>query len=212
MNGRLKARDIMQNPYDLIKIKINGKESYGRPVDFDSVPIDTHTLLNKDGVMIRPSVLTSICPDCGQGLVISVTVEEYPNNIIKECELCAASHKRPVKRINKLVDQKTLSKDKISSVMDIQSTVKERLCQANVELKSVEESDKIVSESIENINEPKKIKPKRPKKKRKVDLMSDGKQKCEPDFADNNQTNKLEKAVGMTEEQEIDDTDLIEEE
>jgi len=89
MNGLHQDKGpTMDNPYELVPIKINDKETYGRPVRFDSEPVDMHTLKNKEGRVIRPSLLTSACPDCGQGLEVDLGPDDHILGVSITCNLC----------------------------------------------------------------------------------------------------------------------------
>ena len=70
---------IVYNPYDLVQIIINGKHhSVGRPVAFDSEVADQMTLLNAFGMIVRPTSISTTCPDCGAGMVIDVELAGDP--------------------------------------------------------------------------------------------------------------------------------------
>jgi len=63
--GRPARREPDHNPYDPVPLIINGKTVYGRPVEFDSEPAGSDTVLNAGGEPIRPTSLQTACPDCG---------------------------------------------------------------------------------------------------------------------------------------------------
>jgi len=66
------------NPYDLISIKVNGQDIHGRPFEFDSDIVDQKNLTNAFGSIVKPTKISSCCPDCGQGLEFDVTFGDPP--------------------------------------------------------------------------------------------------------------------------------------
>jgi len=79
----------MYNPYELVKISLNGHETYGRPVGFDSDPIDLNTMKNAFGKYIKPNCISSTCPDCGQGFILNIKLPDPPFDIYEcVCPLC----------------------------------------------------------------------------------------------------------------------------
>lgn len=79
----------MYNPYDLLELLINGQPMYGRPIELDSEIVDQHTMRNAFGSLPKPSKVSTVCPDCGQGLVLSVNLGEPPfDTIAISCEHC----------------------------------------------------------------------------------------------------------------------------
>jgi len=196
----------MYNPYDLVKIKINGKETYGRPVAFDSDPINIHTLKNKDGELIKPILLTSACPDCGQGLEINISQGECPSGVYIECHLCKDKSKIKVGTVNRFrkneeapTDEPLLCKN--NDICNIDTTVEQRFDMPE------EQHPDVASETKD---EPKQNIKKNKRSKKKTDI--------------NEQTNadpvgfvnvpplkkRIESAQGLTEEVEIDDADMVE--
>lgn len=77
------------NPYNLVEMKINGKPIHGRPIEFDSEITDFSKLKNAFGNYVRPKVLSTVCPDCGQGLVVTVALPDPPFPVIEHtCPYC----------------------------------------------------------------------------------------------------------------------------
>lgn len=91
------------NPYDILEVSINGNKIHARPFQFDSEPINLNTLENKDGRIIRPTKLVSICPDCGQGLEIDIDLKDAPEGwhqvsayLNFNCYLCNANEVKEI--------------------------------------------------------------------------------------------------------------------
>jgi hypothetical protein len=66
------------NPYALVPLLINGKPIDGRPFEFDSTVVNQKTMKNAFGNYVKPSKVVSVCPDCGQGLQISLRLGDPP--------------------------------------------------------------------------------------------------------------------------------------
>lgn len=79
----------MYNPYDLVPMLINGQEIHGRPIEFDSEVADQNAMTNAFGNVVKPSKLSSCCPDCGQGLEYDVYLDEPPFSAVQKiCYHC----------------------------------------------------------------------------------------------------------------------------
>lgn len=201
----------MYNPYDLIKIRINNHELYGRPVAFDSEPADSHTLLNKEGDIIRPTRITSVCPDCGQGLELEIRVENPPFSMSYECHLCKSkdTNKSFINR-----PKVELSEYKADPLLqpNIITPLSERITGFVEDTKEPQESpqeDPQVDDISEDTSNVKK-KAKKPKRKPRKATPKKTSIKQE-DFIETKKGDKqLDKAEGMTEEVDLDDTDMIE--
>lgn len=77
------------NPYEMVHMLINKKPTYGRPFRFDSEIVNFNTFVNAKGELVRPSMISTCCPDCGAGLEVPVSLPEPPfGTIIAECEHC----------------------------------------------------------------------------------------------------------------------------
>ena len=64
-------------PYDLLNLRVNGKEIHGRPIEFDSEVADNMTMLNAAGSIVKPTKLSTVCPDCGGGMVVEMPTEIF---------------------------------------------------------------------------------------------------------------------------------------
>lgn len=58
------------NPYDLVTVRIGGEEIHGRPFEFDSEPSNQQTMQNEFGGFVKPTHISTVCPKCGQGVII----------------------------------------------------------------------------------------------------------------------------------------------
>ena len=59
------------NPYDMVTINIGGYQTIGRPIEFDSEPVDANGY-NAHGLPIKPTRISTSCPVCGGGIVSDV--------------------------------------------------------------------------------------------------------------------------------------------
>jgi hypothetical protein len=66
------------NPYALVQLLVNGKPIDGRPIAFDSDVVNQKTMKNAFGNFVKPSKVMSVCPDCGQGIEISLHLPDPP--------------------------------------------------------------------------------------------------------------------------------------
>ena len=73
---------MIYNPYDLIDLLINGKKIHGRPIAFDSDITNHKTMENAFGNYVKPTKLSSCCPDCGQGLEFEVVLNDPPFDVV----------------------------------------------------------------------------------------------------------------------------------
>jgi hypothetical protein len=77
------------NPYDILTISINGKNTYARPTEFDSVASSNNSTKNSFGFYVKPCSVVTTCPDCGQGIILSVKYPDPPFPIMNfECYIC----------------------------------------------------------------------------------------------------------------------------
>lgn len=77
------------NPYDLVPLLINGKPITGRPFMMDSDVVDQKTMKNAFGVLVKPSKVMTLCPDCLQGLEVDVKLGEPPfKPVVYSCKYC----------------------------------------------------------------------------------------------------------------------------
>lgn len=79
----------MYNPYDLVPMLINNQELTGRPIEYDSEVVDNNSMTNAFGHPVKPSKLSTVCPDCGQGLEFDVILGDPPFGVVaKICYHC----------------------------------------------------------------------------------------------------------------------------
>ena len=89
------------NQYNLVEMLINDKPMHGRPIEFDSEQT-TSDSKNMFGVYVKPTKLSTTCPDCGAGLIVSVKLPDPPfPKIIHTCEHC---HQEVVRESNPFVN------------------------------------------------------------------------------------------------------------
>lgn len=61
---------IDYNPYNPVQVDIGGQTIDGRPFEFDSEAVDGFK--NAMDRIIRPTKIATVCPHCGQGIVVEV--------------------------------------------------------------------------------------------------------------------------------------------
>lgn len=77
------------NPYDLVSMLINGQPIHGRPIEFDTEIVNFSKLTNAFGNLVRPKRLSTICPSCGQGLEVVVSLPDPPFPVVEHnCPYC----------------------------------------------------------------------------------------------------------------------------
>jgi hypothetical protein len=78
------------NPYDLVTLRISGVEIQGRPYQFDSEPDNNQTMQNAFGNYVKPTHISTVCPECGQGInVENIQLPEPPFPVIDwVCPYC----------------------------------------------------------------------------------------------------------------------------
>jgi hypothetical protein len=82
-------RQMNYNPHELVPMLINGKEFTGRPFEFDSEIADFNKMINSFGELVKPSKLSTVCPDCGAGMMIDVVMGDPPfQPVIATCAIC----------------------------------------------------------------------------------------------------------------------------
>lgn len=60
------------NPFDLLQLTINGHPIEGRPIEFSGTP-------NADeSEIVKPTRVSTVCPDCGSGLEFSLDLPDPP--------------------------------------------------------------------------------------------------------------------------------------
>lgn len=79
----------MYNPYDMVPVIINGEETVGRPFEFDAQIVDFEKMEDGFGNQVKPTQLSTTCPGCGQGLILTVTLKDPPFEPVEySCEYC----------------------------------------------------------------------------------------------------------------------------
>lgn len=77
------------NPYELLRLLVNGQETYGRPYEFDSEVVDQLKMTNAAGEPVKPTKLVTSCPGCGAGLQFECVLPSPPFGILQyRCEHC----------------------------------------------------------------------------------------------------------------------------
>lgn len=77
------------NPYNLVEIIINNHTMYARPIAFDSEIVNHKKCTNAFGKLVKPSKLSTVCPDCGSGLILDVDLCDPPFRPVRcFCEYC----------------------------------------------------------------------------------------------------------------------------
>ena len=163
----------MYNPYDLIEVKIKDHVLYGRPVEFDSEPIDLHNLTNKDGNIIKPIKLVTVCPDCGQGIEANIQVDEPPFKVEIMCQHCNPNNINVSIGDSKtnMVEQQLSNNAEVEAQVDVDADLIKALDNVNDNDESLEEQFKNIDLGLNNIeiidkskDTPKKASKKVPKK------------------------------------------------
>ncbi len=188
------------NPYDLVPVVINGTGTYGRPFEFDSEVVDSETMVNGFGKLVKPSKLSIMCPDCGAGFEIDVALGDYPfEPVIYNCLSC-----NPVRQVvddpfMNPIDSQRISAieldpylhDYKSEIIDDGLTVADRLNLGQVEQpEPLLETEPILSSHAKRNQR----KPKKRKKPKEPEL----------DFVTSPIVSHVQPAEGLTEEQDID--------
>lgn len=70
------------NPYDLIRIRINGQPTYGRPTQLDSTIVNQKTITNEFGKIVKPSRIVSTCVQCGHSVDATIRLNDPPFDIV----------------------------------------------------------------------------------------------------------------------------------
>jgi hypothetical protein len=199
------------NPYDLLQLAINGNPIDGRPTDFDG------TLGEND--LVKPTKVSTVCPDCGQGLEFDLDLPDPPFPIIEQsCYLCnEAPVDSPDPFVNPLETGRVSSHeldpllhdpdeqvvggetvaDKIAG-QDSEETLEEGSLEVPDELdeKEAQDAESLVEGREEPKEEPGKVFEQQPVAVQAIDgpLVP------------------LEQAEGMGQEEDFDDDDLVEDE
>lgn len=98
-------------------MKINGKPIHGRPIEFDSEITDFSKLKNAFGNYVRPKVLSTVCPDCGQGLVVTVALPDPPFPVIEHtCQYCHP-YSEPVDPFQNPIESQAISQQELDPLL-----------------------------------------------------------------------------------------------
>jgi len=99
------------NPYDLLQLCINGTEIYSRPIAFDSEVANSMTMTNASGGFVKPTQVSTICPDCGGGLVLDLpNLQDPPYPVLDfVCENCHPDAPEPINPFMNPLDEKIRS-------------------------------------------------------------------------------------------------------
>ncbi len=77
------------NPYLPIDVMVNGSVISARPYEFDSDVADQMDMTNAKGEYVKPSKVSTCCPDCGCGLEFDVILPDPPFPMIEfDCYNC----------------------------------------------------------------------------------------------------------------------------
>ncbi len=77
------------NPYDLVALLVNGKPIQGRPFAFDSDVVNQKKMTNAFGSPVKPIRVMTMCPDCCQGLELDVKLGDPPfEPFVASCPSC----------------------------------------------------------------------------------------------------------------------------
>lgn len=80
------------NPYDLVELTVNGIPIHGRPYEFDSELVDHDAGTNKDGGLVKPTKLSTCCPECGDGIWLDVLYDDPPFPVVEiSCPHCGTA-------------------------------------------------------------------------------------------------------------------------
>lgn len=135
------------NPYNLVAMSINGTEIYGRPMEFDSEIVDFQKMINAFGYSVKPSKLSTICPSCGQGLEVVVSLPDPPFPVVEyTCQYCNPSITSISEPFNNPIETGRISQHELDPLLYDLS-------------KKLQPSEQSVAErlSFENIVEPEEL-------------------------------------------------------
>ena len=81
----------------MIPLLINGQNLHGRPIEFDSDVANQKTMENAFGNPVKPTKISTCCPDCGQGLEFDLTLGDPPYSSVEvTCYICNPAAPPPV--------------------------------------------------------------------------------------------------------------------
>lgn len=215
------------NPYGLIDILINGKPITARPYVFDSEVANQKTMRNAFGNFVKPIRASTSCPDCGQGMDVQFDFKSDPPFELVEftCKTCYPDlpplidpFLNPVKTYKILPSDIDMISYDLEKPLDTTTPVSVKIPPKKSQIKHDDEqliinhlideikNDQPIEAPIVNTElkqEP--VKPSKPSKQ-KPSKSQQNKQSKET-VIKQKQTPEL--AVGMGEEIDFDDTDMI---
>lgn len=211
------------NPYDLVPLILNGHTTYGRPVEFDSVITNHKNMTNAFGNIMKPSVVSTTCPDCGQGYTLSIECGDPPFEAIEiNCPICRPNVEMPESPFIDPVEAGVIGEHQINpEIADIKTGIKEESSTVaeRIELETSKDKEaKVEAEAKPSSTRKEKVKPKpkpaailpkepkAPKKPAKKTLKKEVEQA--DDFVDYGKKRELPKAEEMLPEVDL---DLLEE-
>ncbi len=165
---------------------------YGRPFEFDSNVVDQKNMKNAFGSYVKPIKITSICPDCGSGLHINVKLADPPFSPVPyTCPYCKPA---PPPLIDPFVNPLSTGRVPLVDLNPFLHNPKEPLPEAQGSITDrFHIPEEAVPVPVETLETP---------------LVAD-----EPLQARDQKKNlekTLEKAEGLEEEQDFDDSDMVE--
>lgn len=135
------------NPYDLVVLRIGGEEIHGRPYEFDSTPVNQMTMENEFGGIVKPTHISTVCPQCGQGInVENIELPDPPFPVIDwVCQHCNPGAQPPVNAFMNPLDAGRIAEHELDPLMHdpdeqvvtTDTTVAERLGVDAVETETV---------------------------------------------------------------------------
>lgn len=109
----------MYNPYDLLVVIINGEQTYGRPIEFDSEVKDQNTMENAFGRLVKPIKCSTTCPSCGAGLILDVMFDYEPpfRPVIDRCKICRPDDKVTFDPFVNPLESRRITKEDLDAVI-----------------------------------------------------------------------------------------------
>lgn len=196
------------NPYDLINLIINGKPITGRPFEFNSTLHDHKRMTNALGALVKPTKVSTMCPDCGQGLYVDVFLDTPPfAPVVVTCSYCQPApapfqdpFTNPVQsgRVRSIELDQLIHDPKVA-LESVDGVVADRFKNAFVQ------ASDLTSSSVPALN-----KPKSPKSKKKPKKSQERTVETLPAVAPEERSVPLPPTdIGFGEEQDFDDSELV---
>lgn len=109
----------MYNPYDLLTIVINGEQTYGRPIEFDSEVKNFDTMENAFGCLVKPTKYSTTCPHCGAGLILDVLFDYEPpfRSVVDRCPICRPDDKIAFDPFVNPIENRRITKEDLDAVI-----------------------------------------------------------------------------------------------